>query len=100
MSSGLDYNVEHLYELADELSSKIKEFDSQIDAMYTSIDTTLNSPDYWQGAAYDAFKNNCDSYRTSSILPLIQTLQGWVDSINDAAVEADENTNKNVNLFD
>ncbi len=96
---GLEYSTENIYALADQLNSTLNQFKGNIEAMFTVIDTTMNSEDYWQGQAYEAFKNYCDTYKSGSIDPLVDTIQAWINTVNQIAQESEDNTNSNVNLF-
>lgn len=96
---GLEYNTENIYALADNIAATLRSFENNIDSMFTTIDSTMNSPEYWQGAAYDSFKSYCDTYRTQTIQPLLDTINSWVTNVNTIAQESQANTDKNVGLF-
>ena len=96
---GLEYNSENIYALADALNTTLNSFRSNIEAIFTTSDSTMNSEDYWQGQAYESFKTYCDNYKSGSIDPLMDTIQAWINAVNDIAQSSEENTSANVNLF-
>ena len=95
----LVYNTENIRELADNLKHYLGDFESQIEGMFGVIEGTLNSSEYWQGKAYEEFKNYCTNYRNNEIKPLIEQINTWISNFNQAAAEADDTTARNVGLF-
>ncbi len=99
MGDELEYSTENIYVLADSLRQSLKDFNDSIDSMFNTIDSTMNSNDYWQGDAYNSFKTYCDTYRSGSINPLIATIQNWIDAVENIAQNSEDNTKSNTDLF-
>lgn len=99
MDNTLVYNSDNLRNLAHELNSCLGTFEGNIAEMFGVIDGTLNSPEYWQGQAYDQFKLYCDEYRATKIEDLIAQLKEWISDLERAADNADETTARNVGMF-
>ena len=95
----LVYDSEKIRTLASDMSEKLGTFNDHIEEMFTVINTTMNSPEHWQGQAYSQFATKCNTYREKEIADMVSSLQTWISSLERIADSADDNTSKNVGLF-
>jgi hypothetical protein len=92
------YDWGKIREAASDLSGVLDAFKSDIETLYGDV-KALNTNGYWFGPSYEAFKKNCDEYKTKTIDPLIQKIANWVTKLEALANEAVGTSKANTSLF-
>lgn len=90
------YDWNKISSAAEELSSILDTFKGNVDSLYEDVKNLNNS---WAGPSYDAFKANCENYKTKSIEPLINNISNWVTKLQELAAEAKSTSATNASYF-
>ncbi len=97
MNDEVFYDWGKIRTAASDLSGVLDTFKENIETIYGDV-KALNS--FWSGPSYDAFKANCESYKTSTIEPLITKINDWVNKMEELAAQAESTSQKNTGLFE
>ncbi len=97
MNDEVFYDWGKIRSAASDLSGVLKTFKENVETIYGDV-KALNAN--WSGPSYDAFKANCETYKTSKIDPLIAKIEEWVNKMEELAAQAETTSQKNTGLFE
>ncbi len=94
---GLTYNAGNISQLADDIKGQLDAFNFKVSELFNFIDR-LKNEGYWTGSVYDSFKANIEKYKKDEIDPMVASIETWISTLRDCAVDAASNTQKGINL--
>lgn len=94
---GLTYNAGNISQLADDIKLQLDAFNLKVSELFNFIDR-LKNEGYWTGSVYETFKTNIEDYRKREIDPMVASIETWISTLRDCAVDAASNTQKGINL--
>lgn len=94
--ANMSYDWQAIEAAVGALNAVLAEFREKIATMYTEI---ANMEEAWSGESYQAFKTYCETYRTGTIEPMAETIQGWVNKLETLSSQAKSTQSGNVGLF-
>lgn len=95
-NTGMSYDWQKISGVATSLNGSLSKFNTQIEAIYASIETMGSS---WSGSSYDAFKTYCDNYKKDHIDVLSNEINSWVGKLETLSEQAQATQSGNTNLF-
>ncbi len=99
MSTGANptsYDWELIRSAATDLEGQLTLFKNEIGTIYDTV-TAMNGA--WTGPSYDAFSKFCTDYKTNTIDPIVNTIDGYVKALRTIADSAQSTSAANAGLF-